>query len=838
MNSQIGQCVISSNDHIIHHHQDLSASGLLESTIKLAGLKICDRNETLNLLKQWGLRSDGIQSSLVIPYGDGFARMKPDPPHPNMKYLQAKGSSPRLYKPNSEIYPTETYSDWIIITEGEKKALAAAQAGLECYALGGVWAWKTKAGDTDLDSTIEDIKKLEIDGSKFALVYDSDITADHKAHSAFERLAQVLIDLGADAVRIITLPSPSELSLLIAPENDRLRAQSPDINGGKSSVLSPESGNGDRSGGKVGIDDLLVMLGGERGREYIIELIESCSDWESLHVTIDRYLDQLSASESLNGDLYNRTVKSIATQKMSNAERDYYAQKLKSALQGNVQIESIRKDIVDAREGSQKEPKTPEPLIEEVRPLEAIYDQCRELAESESVLDQVDGVLPKMGFAGDRTNAKLVYLIFTSRLLDRPVNVFVTGSSSSGKTLLVKTVCRLFDKDSIYRLDASSERALIYTKQELKHRVVIFSESSAMNYSGRNDGQSIGNSIIRSLSWGKDVRYTTVDKDANGSLVDREIIKEGPISLCTTGTRALDHETQTRLLTIEIPDTPELTEQILLGTAKSFAQGSCKSVDLVPFQALQEWLKRWGAQQVCIPYSKELASRYNTKNVRSRRDFEQLLSLISSHCILHRCSRESDDDGRVIATIEDYRAVHELAGACFSGASSDGLTPSERELVDAVQRLSKESKTNLVSGASIADSLGISKDAVYQRVKNPKKLGYIQTPKHDPKAGYLSGQPLPNIEELPSPYSLLVDTSGPQKPVNSALEKDRLPLESDHLSEPQDIQDDEFDELLDWQGFEHGRCSVCDEYGQLYSGYCGECFEEFEPEELVEVALN
>src|SRR5262245_23234820 len=88
---------------------------------------------------------------MVIPYlprnGDGpYARVKLDTPGPaGKRYRSPSGKPNRLYIPAlllPEILADPDVGLWI--TEGEKKSLAACQAGLPCIAVAGVWSWRTK----------------------------------------------------------------------------------------------------------------------------------------------------------------------------------------------------------------------------------------------------------------------------------------------------------------------------------------------------------------------------------------------------------------------------------------------------------------------------------------------------------------------------------------------------------------------------------------------------------------------------------------------------------------------------------------------------------------------
>jgi hypothetical protein len=63
--------------------------------------------------------------------------------------------------------------------------------------------------------------------------------------------------------------------------------------------------------------------------------------------------------------------------------------------------------------------------------------------------------------------------------------------------------------------------------------------------------------------------------------------------------------------------------------------------------------------------------------VRLRRDFEALLNLIRAHAVLHRATRETDQDGRVVATVEDYARVRELVADLVSEGVEAAVPPTE-----------------------------------------------------------------------------------------------------------------------------------------------------------------
>ena len=137
------------------HLADLRKSGLSDETIKTAGVYSVRPADIPKIL---GWDSTNIQSALAFSYpGTEFVRLKVFPPYKDkkghaVKYLQRKGSPPRLYIPPLTAKIVKDPTAPLTITEGEKKALKACQEGVPCIAIGGLWCWVEEGMPiTDLD---------------------------------------------------------------------------------------------------------------------------------------------------------------------------------------------------------------------------------------------------------------------------------------------------------------------------------------------------------------------------------------------------------------------------------------------------------------------------------------------------------------------------------------------------------------------------------------------------------------------------------------------------------------------------------------------------------------
>jgi len=347
------------------------------------------------------------------------------------------------------------------------------------------------------------------------------------------------------------------------------------------------------------------------------------------------------------------------------------------------------------------------------------------------------------GLAGEERLAKIVYLVVTSRLLDRIVSIVVKGPSSAGKSFVVEKVLSFFPDDAYYALSAMSEHAMAYGTEPLQHRFLVLYEAAGMH-------SDLATYLVRSLLSEGRVRYETVEKVKGGGLKPRLIEREGPTGLIVTTTEVKLHpENETRLLSLTVSDTPGQTKAVLLAQA-----GESEPIDTEPWRDLQAWL----AQQpnaVNIPYASQLAELIPPVAVRLRRDFPAVLALIRSHAILHQATRARDHRQRVVATIEDYAVVRDLVADLVAEGAERTVSATVRETVGVVAKLLAATDTTTVT--SVAEALGLDKSATLRRVRVATERGYVRNleEKRGRPARLVLGDDLPdNFVVLPEPARL------------------------------------------------------------------------------------
>ena len=194
------------------HVEDLVKSGLSEATIARCGLRSVPPKD----LKACSI--PGVIHALSFPYYalDGsiseYQRWKlfyEGEPGERPRYWQPKGSDSRPYFPPLLEWQSlaSDVTHPLLITEGEKKALAGCQAGLLCMGISGVWNWRAKL-DSGERLVMPGLDQIIWTGRAVELVPDSDAWRPEKERdilAGFFALAMELKERGAVVV-FVKLP--------------------------------------------------------------------------------------------------------------------------------------------------------------------------------------------------------------------------------------------------------------------------------------------------------------------------------------------------------------------------------------------------------------------------------------------------------------------------------------------------------------------------------------------------------------------------------------------------------------------------------------------------------
>ncbi len=346
--------------------------------------------------------------------------------------------------------------------------------------------------------------------------------------------------------------------------------------------------------------------------------------------------------------------------------------------------------------------------------FEEATEICKELANEQDILSIFGDELHRSGTVGDLRNHKVLFLAFISRLFSNLLSVCLKGASASGKSQTVEEVMKFFPKSAYIKYSSMSARAIIHDKEDYAHRMLVIAEADGLNDPNLEY-------FVRTLLSEGFIDYRTTIKDASTGEFDvKTIRKKGPVGCLMTTTRNTLHpENETRFLTLSADESAGQTKRVMNSIARTESGQRNYAINYTKFHALNRWLE--GAlHSVVVPYAGILAEFSDPSQGRMKRDFSQLMTCIKAHALLHQRNREVVN-GTIIATIEDYRVVHDLLAGDLATAHGVSISESVRNVVNAVNEISGPISANALS--RLCD---MEYSTCHRSVKRGIQLGYLK----------------------------------------------------------------------------------------------------------------
>jgi hypothetical protein len=373
------------------------------------------------------------------------------------------------------------------------------------------------------------------------------------------------------------------------------------------------------------------------------------------------------------------------------------------------------------------------------------------LAYEHSILDRHDDLMTERGLVGERHISRSTYLAHTSRLLREPARAVVKGDSSTGKSYATERSLEAAAPEFLYVRTQTSPQALFYSEEDFRHRTIVFYEANKLG----DDDDPLARVVRTLISEGRLAYEVTVPERRASQYLE----KEGPVAFLTTTCKAtLDPEIETRILSLHSDNSDEQTARVVEAILKAGADTPAEP-DLAEWHQLDRWLAQ-GPREAVLPWAPALATFRLSGPPRLRRDISNLLALARAHALLHRATRELDERGRIVYTVEDYAVVAALLSDALAVATDKAVGKGTRKIVEAVTTLRAEGATR-VSMSAASREAGRSKSTTNTDVHDALEKGYLVNLSAIPERFDLAiGDPLPEQGDLLPPVADLAEAFG------------------------------------------------------------------------------
>ncbi len=327
--------------------------------------------------------------------------------------------------------------------------------------------------------------------------------------------------------------------------------------------------------------------------------------------------------------------------------------------------------------------------------------------------------IARSGIVGEKNNALIAYLAYTSRKREKPLHIMCLGASGTGKTYLQEKVSELIPEEDKIEITTLSDNALYYFgREELKHKLILIEDL---------DGAENVLYPLRELQTKRRITKTVTLKDNKGNLKTITLRVEGPVSVsgCTTRERVYE-DNANRCILLYI-DTSSEQDKRIMTYQKSLSSGKINHQEEYQItRKLKNVQRLLKPIKVVNPYA-ELIDLPD-EVFKPRRTLLLLLSFIETITFYHQWQRpqqinEATGEPFIESTIEDVEAAFSLLKEVLF-SKSDELSKAARLFLEKLKTQVKNGEVFYTQ--EIRKELRISSSTIHRHIRELKVNGYIK----------------------------------------------------------------------------------------------------------------
>ena len=384
-------------------------------------------------------------------------------------------------------------------------------------------------------------------------------------------------------------------------------------------------------------------------------------------------------------------------------------------------------------------------------------NDATEMLRSPYFFREVLSAARKVGLVGEERNALVVYTTATSRLLAKPLCLFIKGPSSVGKNFLADSILSLLPPTEIHLLTSASTRSWNYLGGDIAHKTVYVKE--------RNESAGVVQPSRLLIS--ENALSHSVAVRQGGRFVQETCVTKGPIaSISTTTKDRVEIDDETRHVSVWVDESCEQTTDIMKAALDT---GSGLSPDeLAVWHEVQELLKQRSNVAITFPDTfRGIVDHVRNDNLWARRYFPAFLQSCRTVALI-RSFR--DDKGKadiprgLVVSFKDFAIAALIFNAVFS-RSLNKADDQDIEVEQRIKRIAARTGGNGVRASDLAHDMGTSADRAYALLRKAAGAGTvsrINTPSKGNLKLYLPGRP---TRFLPHPADMFNRLAGVPKKV-------------------------------------------------------------------------
>lgn len=341
-------------------------------------------------------------------------------------------------------------------------------------------------------------------------------------------------------------------------------------------------------------------------------------------------------------------------------------------------------------------------------------------------------LLGTSGIVGEETNRLIMWYVYTSRKLSRPLHIISFGSSGTGKTHLQEKVGELIPEEDKIEITALTQNAFYYFgADELGHKLIMIEDF---------DGALTALYPIRELQSKQRISKTVTIKDTKGNTKTIHLKVQGPVTVagCTTQEQVYE-DNANRSFLIYLDESKEQDKKVmqyqrLLAAGKIHLEEEHETKDFL--KNVQRILK---PVRVINPYAEYL--EIPDEVFKPRRTNAHYLGFIEAVTFYHQYQREeivneATGEIHIETTLEDIEITNTLIKEILL-RKSDELNKATRTYFEYLKAYLKTENKSTFSTKEIRQALrtnssnqkrymiALLSNGYIKKVKGRKEKGFV-----------------------------------------------------------------------------------------------------------------
>lgn len=371
------------------------------------------------------------------------------------------------------------------------------------------------------------------------------------------------------------------------------------------------------------------------------------------------------------------------------------------------------KDLKLTEESGETQPKR-----ERVRLPENTAKQCTAFLQKPGLIQNMNSLVHKAGVIREENNRIFLLVIASSYFMPETLHAIVQGSTSSGKTHLVRQISDFMPSEDVIRLTRVTDSSFYnYGEYQLQNKLIVIED-----YDGLKEEAEYA---FRELQSNGELISSTSAKDETSGTIYAKIKRvRGPIcSMVATTKGAVYEDNMSRCFVLAVDESKEQDIHIV-NYQNNKAAGLIdkkKEKDITRF--LQNCIRLLRPCEVINPFAtKILLPEKAAKIRRLNQNFQNFVKQIT---ILNQYQRKKDKEGRLITDKEDVRAAIEIMFDSIV-LKVDELDGSLRNFYENLKSYTlKKGKDYEFTRREIRQAMNISKTQQHSWFKELEELEYI-----------------------------------------------------------------------------------------------------------------